>query len=119
VFFDTRRLPPGFALSSPAGYARDLASQVGLFKTMGWAIDTWSIQSGTIDEATFLQDVDATVASIFQPKIQAVAEAYGRRSGSSSRHIAPVSRLRARSRGRCRSTRTIAMGGMRRLPSVC
>jgi predicted AlkP superfamily phosphohydrolase/phosphomutase len=63
VNFDPRRLPPGFALSSPAGYARDLASRVGLFKTMGWAIDTWSIQSGTIDEATFLQDVDATVAS--------------------------------------------------------
>jgi predicted AlkP superfamily phosphohydrolase/phosphomutase len=63
VNFDPRRLPPGFELSSPAGYARDLASRVGLFKTMGWAIDTWSIQSGTIDEATFLQDVDATVAS--------------------------------------------------------
>jgi len=63
VNFDPRRLPPGFALSSPAGFARDLASRVGLFKTMGWAIDTWSIQSGTIDETTFLQDVDATVAS--------------------------------------------------------
>ena len=30
---------------------------------MGWAIDTWSIQSGTIDEKTFLEDVDQTVAS--------------------------------------------------------
>jgi len=63
VNFDPRKLPPGFSLSTPASFARDLASQVGLFKTMGWAIDTWSIQSGTIDEATFLQDVDATVAS--------------------------------------------------------
>ncbi len=63
VNFDPRRLPPGFSLSTPADFAEDLASRVGLFKTMGWAIDTWSIQSGTIDEATFLQDVDATVAS--------------------------------------------------------
>lgn len=63
VNFDPRRLPPGFELSSPAGFARDLVSKVGLFKTMGWAIDTWSIQSGTIDEATFLQDVDATVTA--------------------------------------------------------
>ena len=63
VNFDPRRLPPGFSLSTPASFARDLASQVGLFKTMGWAIDTWSIQSGTIDEATFLQDVDATVVA--------------------------------------------------------
>ena len=30
---------------------------------MGWAIDTWSIESGTIDEKTFLEDVDQTVAS--------------------------------------------------------
>jgi predicted AlkP superfamily phosphohydrolase/phosphomutase len=28
---------------------------------MGWAIDTWSIQSGTLDEGAFLEDVDATV----------------------------------------------------------
>ena len=63
VNFDPRHLPPGFALSTPASFARDLAAQVGLFKTMGWAIDTWSIQSGTIDEPTFLQDVDATVVA--------------------------------------------------------
>ena len=63
VNFDPRKLPPGFSLSTPDSFARDLVSQVGLFKTMGWAIDTWSIQSGTIDEATFLEDVDSTVAA--------------------------------------------------------
>jgi predicted AlkP superfamily phosphohydrolase/phosphomutase len=63
VNFDPRKLPPGLSLSTPAGFAEGLASRVGLFKTMGWAIDTWSIQSGTIDEATFLEDVAATVAS--------------------------------------------------------
>ncbi len=63
VNFDPRALPPGFEITNPAGFARDLVSSAGLFKTMGWAIDTWSIQSGTIDEKTFLEDVDQTVAS--------------------------------------------------------
>jgi predicted AlkP superfamily phosphohydrolase/phosphomutase len=39
-----------------------LTERFGRFKTMGWAIDTWSITEGTIDEATFLEDVEATVA---------------------------------------------------------
>ena len=63
VNFDPRALPPGFAITHPAGFARSLVSSAGLYKTMGWAIDTWSIQSGTIDEKTFLDDVDQTVAS--------------------------------------------------------
>jgi predicted AlkP superfamily phosphohydrolase/phosphomutase len=62
VNFDPRRLPPGFHVTFPAGFARELVSEGGLYKTMGWKIDTWSIQSGTIDEKTFLQDVDQTVA---------------------------------------------------------
>ena len=62
VNFDPRHLPPGFELSFPGGFARELVGRVGLYKTMGWAIDTWSIQSGTIDEKVFLGDVDATVA---------------------------------------------------------
>jgi predicted AlkP superfamily phosphohydrolase/phosphomutase len=60
--FDPERLPPGFALSSPTGFARDLLRQFGRFKTMGWAIDTWSIQSGTLPEDAFLEDVASTVA---------------------------------------------------------
>ncbi|MGE5275899.1 MAG: alkaline phosphatase family protein [Acidobacteriota bacterium] len=62
IQFDPERLPPGFALSSPRGFARDLVRRFGRYKTMGWAIDTWSIQSGTLDEAAFLQDVADTVA---------------------------------------------------------
>jgi predicted AlkP superfamily phosphohydrolase/phosphomutase len=62
VQFDPERLPPGFEVSSPPGYARDLVRRFGRFKTMGWAIDTWSIQSGTLSEAAFLEDVAATVA---------------------------------------------------------
>ncbi|HZI64987.1 MAG TPA: alkaline phosphatase family protein, partial [Thermoanaerobaculia bacterium] len=62
IQFDPERLPPGFEISTPAGYAEDLVHRFGRFKTMGWAIDTWSIQSGTLKEDAFLQDVAATVA---------------------------------------------------------
>ncbi|HEX4439667.1 MAG TPA: alkaline phosphatase family protein [Thermoanaerobaculia bacterium] len=60
VQFDPDRLPPGFELSSPSGFARELVSRFGRFKTMGWAIDTWSIQSGTLPEDAFLEDVRLT-----------------------------------------------------------
>ena len=63
IQFDPERLPPGFDLSAPSGFARGLVKRFGRFKTMGWAIDTWSIQSGTLPEDGFLEDVAATVAS--------------------------------------------------------
>lgn len=62
IQFDPRRLPPGFALSSPARFAPDLVARFGRYKTMGWAIDTWSMQSGTLPEDAFLEDVAATVS---------------------------------------------------------
>ena len=62
IQFDPERLPPGFEISTPPGYARELVSRFGRYKTMGWAIDTWSIQSGTLSEPAFLEDVAATVA---------------------------------------------------------
>jgi predicted AlkP superfamily phosphohydrolase/phosphomutase len=62
IQFDPERLPPGFALSWPAGFAPELARRFGRYKTMGWAIDTWSIQSGTLREDAFLEDVAATAA---------------------------------------------------------
>ena len=62
IQFDPERLPPGFALSSPPGFASDLVHRFGRYKTMGWAIDTWSIQSGTLPEDAFLEDVAATAA---------------------------------------------------------
>ena len=61
IQFDPERLPPGFELSYPARFARDLVNRFGRYKTMGWAIDTWSIQSGTLSEEAFLEDVAATV----------------------------------------------------------
>ena len=62
IQFDPERLPPGFEISTPPDYARELVSRFGRYKTMGWAIDTWSIQSGTLSEKEFLEDVAATVA---------------------------------------------------------
>jgi predicted AlkP superfamily phosphohydrolase/phosphomutase len=60
IQFDPDHLPPGFEISSPAGFARELVSRFGRFKTMGWAIDTWSMQSGTLPEDAFLEDVRLT-----------------------------------------------------------
>ncbi|MEO8432677.1 MAG: alkaline phosphatase family protein, partial [Acidobacteriota bacterium] len=62
VQFDPERLPSGFDLSSPSRFAPHLVRDFGRFKTMGWAIDTWSIQSGTLSEDAFLEDVATTVA---------------------------------------------------------
>ena len=60
IQFDPERLPPGFELSFPAGFAEELVERFGRYKTMGWAIDTWSIQSGTLGEEAFLEDVAMT-----------------------------------------------------------
>ncbi len=47
--------------SYPTDYASDLASRLGLFKTLGWAIDTWSLPTGLVDDDFFLEDMNATV----------------------------------------------------------
>lgn len=62
IQFDPEKLPPGFGLSTPRDFARELIGKDGLYKTIGWAIDTWSIEEGHIDEALFLEDVEMTVA---------------------------------------------------------
>jgi predicted AlkP superfamily phosphohydrolase/phosphomutase len=49
--------------SAPVSFARDLARAFGLFKTLGWPIDTWSLPSGLTDEAHFLEDLEMTVAT--------------------------------------------------------
>jgi predicted AlkP superfamily phosphohydrolase/phosphomutase len=61
IDFDPEHLPPGFDVTTPAAFVRDLAREHGLFKTRGWMIDTWSLTSGTADEQTFLDDVKQTV----------------------------------------------------------
>ena len=62
VQFDPENLPPIVDITTPAGFVDELTHDHGRFKTMGWAIDTWSISEGTIDEDVFLEDVEFTVA---------------------------------------------------------
>jgi predicted AlkP superfamily phosphohydrolase/phosphomutase len=49
--------------ATPAGLAGDLLREVGMFKTLGWPIDTWSLPSGIADERHFLEDLDFTVTT--------------------------------------------------------
>lgn len=61
IQFDPLNLPPVLDVSYPRSFAGELARRFGLFKTIGWMIDTWSIKGGTIDDGVFLEDVDYTV----------------------------------------------------------
>jgi predicted AlkP superfamily phosphohydrolase/phosphomutase len=54
---------PPFPVSHPKEYARAVASRFGLFKTLGWDIDTWALNEERIDEAIFLEDVDSTTVA--------------------------------------------------------
>lgn len=40
----------------PKNWAGDLFEKYGLYKTLGWAVDTWSLQEQLIDEKSFLED---------------------------------------------------------------
>jgi len=58
--FHPRSQPVPF--TRPRSFARDLVREFGLFKTLGWPIDTWSLPSGLTDERHFLEDMEATAA---------------------------------------------------------
>ncbi len=62
INFDPRSLPPGFRVSTPSDWAPQLAKEVGLFKTLGWQIDTWAISEGFATEQIFWDDMNWTVA---------------------------------------------------------
>lgn len=62
IQFDPENLPPILDLTTPASFIDDLTGHFGLFKTIGWEIDTWSIDNGTIPEEVFMEDVRQTVA---------------------------------------------------------
>jgi predicted AlkP superfamily phosphohydrolase/phosphomutase len=61
INFDPRNLPPGFRISTPAKWAPELAKEHGLYKTLGWQIDTWAISEGFATEQMFLDDMEWTV----------------------------------------------------------
>lgn len=47
-------------ISYPESYAKELFKRFGPYKTMGWAVDTWTISSGLSDEEQFLSDMYKT-----------------------------------------------------------
>jgi len=51
----------GIPISYPPEYAEELLKRFGYYKTMGWAVDTWTISSGLVDEDQFLSDMNLTV----------------------------------------------------------
>src|SRR3972149_3897324 len=53
---------PPMPVSYPNHYAADIAKKIGLYKTLGWAIDTWALNEERIDEALFLDDMNSTVS---------------------------------------------------------
>ncbi len=55
------------SFTRPRSFARDLVKEFGLFKTLGWPIDTWSLPSGLTDERHFVEDMEATAE--FQTKM--------------------------------------------------
>lgn len=61
IHFNPSDLPPSVKITAPGGLAKKLANRYGLYKTMGWQIDTWSMSEETIDEKAFLEDVDQTI----------------------------------------------------------
>lgn len=60
IQFDPTELPPIVDITTPSDFAPQLADRFGLYKTIGWSIDTWSLTDGTIDEGVFMEDVRYT-----------------------------------------------------------
>lgn len=52
---------PPFPISYPRCFCKKLAEEIGLYKTLGWAIDTWALSENRIDEKTFLEDLFYTM----------------------------------------------------------
>ncbi|MGC8916216.1 MAG: alkaline phosphatase family protein [Thermoanaerobaculum sp.] len=63
---DPLRTPPGFDLSAPRSWAAELFREVGPFKTVGWAIDTWAPSEKVVDEETFMEDIQHTEGEEFR-----------------------------------------------------
>ncbi len=61
INFDPRKLPPGFRISTPSKWAPEVAEELGIYKTLGWQIDTWAISEGFATEKIFWDDMEWTV----------------------------------------------------------
>lgn len=52
---------PVYPISTPTDFAADLVDAVGLYKTLGWDIDSWALNEGFLDEKAILQDAYQTL----------------------------------------------------------
>src|SRR5262249_53700433 len=55
---------PFAPISSPGPFAGELASALGLYKTVGWSEDTSALNAERIDEAAFLADLNQTMDEV-------------------------------------------------------
>ena len=55
---------PFAPISSPGGFAADIASALGPFKTVGWSEDTSALNAERIDEQAFLDDLNHTMDEV-------------------------------------------------------
>ena len=64
---------PAMPISHPSYYATYLAKRVGPYATLGLAEDTWALNEGVIDDATFLQltyDIDRERKDMFLASLE-------------------------------------------------
>jgi len=56
INFDPRRLPMGISITYPRSWAKSLVDRFGLYKTIGWSVDTWSPSEELTDEDFFMDE---------------------------------------------------------------
>jgi predicted AlkP superfamily phosphohydrolase/phosphomutase len=64
---------PAMPISHPSYYATYLAKRIGPYATLGLAEDTWALNEGVIDDATFLQltyDIDRERKEMFLASLE-------------------------------------------------
>lgn len=56
INFDPRHLPVGFDVTYPPSWAKELAKRFGIFRTIGWGVDTWSVSEELTDDEFFMEE---------------------------------------------------------------
>lgn len=56
INFDPRHLPIGFNVTYPPSWAKELAKKFGIFRTIGWGVDTWSVSEELTDDEFFMEE---------------------------------------------------------------
>jgi predicted AlkP superfamily phosphohydrolase/phosphomutase len=52
--------------TSPFSFAKEMLERFGLFRTLGWPIDSWSLPSGLTNERHFIDDMESTADQQFE-----------------------------------------------------